>query len=135
MPKKIYPTNGNQSQNGESNGNQDGENGENGKNGKDGQKGNDGKDGEDGKNQGYGEGGSEEQNAELYKIYKQQQQLRQALENKISKEGKIESAGQLIKQMEDVELDLLNSGFTNQTLQKMMDLQHQLLKEFIEMTN
>jgi len=30
--------------------------------------------------------------------------------------------------MEDIELDLLNSGFTNQTLQKMMDLQHQLLK-------
>jgi len=30
--------------------------------------------------------------------------------------------------MEDIELDLLNSGFTNQTLQKMMDLQHNLLK-------
>ncbi len=30
--------------------------------------------------------------------------------------------------MEDIELDLLNTGFTNQTLQKMMDLQHQLLK-------
>src|SRR5690606_26895651 len=34
----------------------------------------------------------------------------------------------LIKQMEEVELDLLNKGFTNQTLQKMLDLQHQLLK-------
>ena len=30
--------------------------------------------------------------------------------------------------MEDIELDLINKGFTNQTLQKMMDLQHQLLK-------
>ena len=30
--------------------------------------------------------------------------------------------------MEDIELDLLNYGFTNQTLQKMMDVQHQLLK-------
>ena len=30
--------------------------------------------------------------------------------------------------MEEVELDLLNKGFTNRTLQKMMDLQHQLLK-------
>ena len=46
----------------------------------------------------------------------------------MAKEGKIESAGQLIKEMEDIELDLLNTGFTNQTLQKMMDLQHQLLK-------
>jgi hypothetical protein len=30
--------------------------------------------------------------------------------------------------MEEIELDLLNTGFTNQTLQKMMDVQHQLLK-------
>ena len=30
--------------------------------------------------------------------------------------------------MEEVELDLINKGFTNQTLEKMMDLQHQLLK-------
>ena len=30
--------------------------------------------------------------------------------------------------MEDVELDLLNKGFTRQTLEKMMRLKHQLLK-------
>lgn len=30
--------------------------------------------------------------------------------------------------MEQIELDLINKGFTNQTLQKMMNLQHQLLK-------
>ncbi len=30
--------------------------------------------------------------------------------------------------MEEIELDLLNKGFTNQTLQKMMELKHQLLK-------
>jgi len=30
--------------------------------------------------------------------------------------------------MEEVELDLLNKGFTNRTLEKMMQLQHQLLK-------
>ena len=30
--------------------------------------------------------------------------------------------------MEQVEMDLLNKGFTNQTLQKMLNLQHQLLK-------
>ena len=30
--------------------------------------------------------------------------------------------------MEDVERDLLNKGFTNKTLQKMIQLQHQLLK-------
>ena len=114
-------------QNGE-NGDQKGEGNQNGKNGKNGENGGEGNDGEGEKNDGYGEGGSEEQNGELFKIYQQQQQLRQALEDRMVKEGKIESAGQLIKQMEDIELDLLNSGFTNQTLQKMMDLQHQLLK-------
>ena len=116
--------NGNQKGEGEQNGQQ----GENGKDGENGEDGKGGKDSKDGKNEGYGEGGSEEQNGELFKIYQQQQQLRQALEDRMSKEGKIESAGELIKQMEDIELDLLNSGFTNQTLQKMMDVQHQLLK-------
>ena len=77
---------------------------------------------------GYGEGGSEEQNGELYKIYQQQQLLRQALQDKIGKDGSQGNAGDLIKQMEEVELDLINKGFTNQTLQKMQDLQHQLLK-------
>ncbi len=42
-----------------------------------------------------------------------------------SKEG---LGKKLLKDMEEIELDLLNKGFTNQTLQKMMDLQHQLLK-------
>ncbi|WP_299114894.1 DUF4175 family protein [uncultured Winogradskyella sp.] len=118
----------NGNQNGEGNQKGEGKGGKNGKNGKDGQNGGEGTDGEGEKNDGYGEGGNEEQNAELFKIYQQQQQLRQALEDRLAKEGKIESAGQLIKQMEEVELDLLNYGFTNQTLQKMMDLQHQLLK-------
>ncbi|MBU2926759.1 DUF4175 family protein [Winogradskyella psychrotolerans] len=109
-------------------GGQQGENGKKGKGGKDGQNGGEGTDGQGEKNDGYGEGGSEEQNGELFKIYQQQQQLRQALEDRIAKDGSIQSAGQLIKQMEDIELDLLNTGFTNQTLQKMMDLQHNLLK-------
>ena len=113
------------------NGNDDNQKGDSkgtGKEGKGGSEGNRGSDREGEKNDGYGEGGNEEQNAELFKIYQQQQQLRQALEDRFQKNGKIESAGQLIKQMEDIELDLLNYGITNQTLQKMMDVQHQLLK-------
>jgi hypothetical protein len=101
---------------------QDGNTGKAGKNGQ----GNN--EGDSKTNDGYGEGGEEEQNARLFKIYQKQQQLRQALEDKLAKEGKIESAGELIKQMEEIEIDLLNYGFTNQTLQKMMELQHQLLK-------
>src|SRR5690606_6569902 len=34
----------------------------------------------------------------------------------------------LVRKMENIELELLNKGFTNQTLQKMMELKHQLLK-------
>jgi hypothetical protein len=113
------------------NGNKKGEGGKDGKGGKNGEGGENGGEGSDGegeKNDGYGEGGREEQNGELFKIYQQQQQLRQALEDRFAKDGEINSAGELIKQMEEIELDLLNSGFTKQTLQKMMDVQHQLLK-------
>lgn len=83
--------------------------------------------GKDGKNLGA-DGFNNDLDGKLYEIYQQQQQLREALEKQLEKEG-IGSAGQsLLKQMENIELDLLNKGFTNQTLQKMMDLQHQLLK-------
>jgi len=84
----------------------------------------------DSQNQKQGEGSpsNEELNGELMEIYKQQQKLREQLENKIGKEGKNGVGGDLLKQMEDVELDLINKGFTNKTLQKMMELQHQLLK-------
>ena len=64
----------------------------------------------------------------LYEIYQQQQQLRQALQDKLSKEGKSGNGDALVRKMEEIELDLLNKGFTNKTLQKMMALKHQLLK-------
>jgi hypothetical protein len=127
---------------GESGEGKDGEKeGEKGKEGKEGKPkgGKDGKTGKDGekKGKGEGEGGegeggegeNEMQNGELYEIYQRQQQLRQALEQRLEKDGIKGGLGQkLLKDMEEVELDLINKGFTNQTLQKMMELQHQLLK-------
>jgi len=124
---------------------QEGEDGKSGENGKDGQEGGegegegqgngkDGKQGQNGQGQGdnpNGENGlNEEGNAELFRIYQEQQLLRQALEQRLEKDGLGESrdARQLLKDMEQVELDLINKGFTNQTLSKMMNLQHQLLK-------
>uniref|UniRef100_UPI004049253F DUF4175 family protein n=1 Tax=Gelidibacter sp. TaxID=2018083 RepID=UPI004049253F len=95
--------------------------GEKGKEGK-------GNQGEGGNEDGDGEGSNEDLNGELYRIYQQQQQLRQALENKLGEAGKTGQGKQLLDKMEDIELDLINKGFTNQTLQKMMQLQHQLLK-------
>ena len=119
---------------------EEGEGGENGKKGNKGKKGKDGKGGGDGEN-GEGKGGNqkgqdgfnEDINGELYKIYQQQQLIRQALEDKLALDEKMgkgtpAEAKQLLKQMEDVESDLINDGFTNETLSKMMNLQHQLLK-------
>lgn len=111
----------------EGEGEKDGE-GEKSKKGKEGKQGEKGEGGENGNSQGEGEGSSEDLNGELYRIYQQQQQLRQALENKLGEQGKQGQGAKLLKDMEEVELDLINKGFTNQTLQKMMDLQHQLLK-------
>ncbi|NNK28586.1 MAG: DUF4175 family protein [Flavobacteriaceae bacterium] len=117
---------------------------EKGKEGKKGEEGEEGEKGEEkgrqqgnqeGEQQGEGEGvgeGNESVNGKLFEIYQQQQRLRMALEEQLKNmEGKYGAQGQakkLIKDMEEVELDLINKGFTNQTLQKMMKLQHQLLK-------
>lgn len=106
-----------------------------GENGKEGQ-GNDrkGESGEgrnsnkNGEGQGDADGSSERLNGELYQIYQQQQKLRQALEQKLRELGKNAQGQQLLKQMENIESDLINKGFTNETLQRMMSLQHQLLK-------
>ena len=103
--------------------------GEEGKEGeKDGKEKGDGKQGQQGNQQGEGEGSNEDLNGELYRIYQQQQQIRQALEDRLSKEGLKGSGSNLLKKMEEIEMELLNKGFTQQTLQKMMELQHQLLK-------
>ena len=112
----------------EGEGEKDGKKGNKGEKGKEGDKGKKGE-GKDG-NQNKGEGTNEDMNGLLYKIYQQQQQLRKALEDILSKEGKGKGANgdALLRKMEDIEMDLLNKGFTNQTLQKMMQLKHQLLK-------
>jgi hypothetical protein len=67
-------------------------------------------------------------NGELYEIYQKQQSLRQQLEDKLGKAGEQGDGRNILKKMEEIELDLINKGFTNQTLHKMMDLQYQLLK-------
>ncbi|KJD34078.1 glutamyl-tRNA synthetase [Tamlana nanhaiensis] len=89
-------------------------------------KGKSGKEGQ--KEAGDGEGTNEDLNGLLFQIYQEQQKLRNALEERIAKEGLKGNARSLVRQMENVELELLNKGFTKQTLQKMMQLKHQLLK-------
>ncbi|MBB5266633.1 DUF4175 family protein [Algibacter amylolyticus] len=113
---------------GEKEGEKEGDKSKEGDKGKEGKgKGKDkGEDGE--QNGGDGEGNGEDENGLLFEIYQKQQQLRQALQERWAKEGKSGNGDALVRKMEDIELELLNKGFTQQTLQKMMALKHQLLK-------
>lgn len=103
-----------------------GENGEGGKNGK----------GKDGRGQENGEGAigngpSEEELKEIYEIYKEQQVLRNKLEqqlNNILQKDKQDLAKKLVRQMEDFENDLLENGITQRTRNKANLIQHQLMK-------
>ncbi|MBQ0740031.1 hypothetical protein J9332_37680, partial [Aquimarina celericrescens] len=62
------------------------------------------KGGEGNNEEGESEQQKEDLNGQLYEIYKEQQQLRNALQDKINKEGKGNSAGSgLLKKMEQVE--------------------------------
>ena len=108
---------------GEGNG-QDGENGRNGKGDGDGDGNGDG----DGENDGDGEGYNEDLNGELYEIYKQQQQLRQQLEDKLSEQGLKGRGGDLLRKMEGIEQQLLDKGFNQRTLEQMLNLKYELLK-------
>ncbi|MCW8980325.1 MAG: hypothetical protein OQJ83_02970, partial [Altibacter sp.] len=91
----------------------------------------DGKDGKNGNSKGEngdGEGDTEDMNGELYEIYKQQQLLRQQLQDKLSKEGLNGRGGELLRKMEDIEQQLLDKGFNQRTLEKMLNLKYELLK-------
>ncbi|GAA4280229.1 DUF4175 family protein [Gaetbulibacter aestuarii] len=95
---------------------------------KDGEKSKEGNKGEQKSGNGSNENGQEEMNGMLYEIYQRQQELRQQLQDKLAKDGLSPGETNVLNKMEEVESDLLNDGFTNETLQKMLDLKHQLLK-------
>ena len=111
--------------------------GKNGKSGKKGVKGKSGKGGqfgENGKKQGQGKGNSNDDlDGELYEIFKQQSQLRQALQDAIkevegNKPGGNVAAKKVLKTMEQLENEILVKGFNSNTLQKMQQLNYELLK-------
>ena len=77
-----------------------------------------------GENGEYGEGNA----GEIMKIYQEQKQLREALENALNKEGIGGNGKNAVEQMKQIEKQLLNKGFNNETLQKILNLQYELLK-------
>ncbi|RZJ67946.1 MAG: hypothetical protein EOO50_03735 [Flavobacterium sp.] len=113
-----------------------GKQGENGKSGQNGQKGKGekGAKGEGGGGKGNGQGeGSEGDDGEgdaraIMEIYKEQRQLREALQNELNKQGLGGSGQSAIDQMKQIEKQLLNKGFNNETMQKILNLKYELLK-------
>ena len=65
---------------------------------------------------------------QLYEIFQQQQMLRFQLEDRIRQEGLPADARELTRKMEEVEQELLERGFNQETLKKMNEIKHQLLK-------
>ena len=124
----------------------DGEKGEKPGEGKDGEKGEKpggkegGKDGDKGKgNQkgnkpGGGSGGGQgnndgEENArELMEIFQEQRRLRQQLEDELKKQGLTPGGQKVLDQMKDAEKQILNKGFKNEVLQRMLNINYEMLK-------
>lgn len=78
-------------------------------------------DGEEGQD---GEGNAKE----IMEIYKEQRQLRESLQNELNKKGMSGSGKNALDAMKDIEKQLLNEGFKNQTLEKIINLNYELLK-------
>ncbi|WP_232622889.1 DUF4175 family protein [Pareuzebyella sediminis] len=104
------------------------------KEGQDGNSGNKSSAGNSGENGNQGQGQnelSEGELAEIYEIYKAQQLIRQRLEEQLNdmiKTSDRKLAEKLSKQMEDFENDLLENGLTQRSMNKMNNIQHELLK-------
>ncbi|WZL90510.1 hypothetical protein VS868_07065 [Salinimicrobium sp. 3283s] len=72
--------------------------------------------------------GGEEESGELFRIFKEQQMLRKALEEQLRKEGNKGAGNSVKKDMEQIEKQLLEKGFSEDILQRMQQLEHKLLE-------
>lgn len=96
-----------------------------GKDGKSGKEGSSGSSpGSSGENGQEGEGDART----ILEIYKEQQQLREALQQELAKKGMGGTGQSALDQMKQLERQLINKGFSNELLQKAMNLKYELLK-------
>ncbi len=106
--------------------------GKEGDKGKQGDKVKDGDKGKDGKNKPGSEGGNGEDGEgdaqAIMEIYKEQKQLRESLQNELDKKGIGGSGQNALEQMKQIEKQLLDKGFKNETLQKILNVKQELLK-------
>lgn len=73
-------------------------------------------------------GESEQQSEELFEIFKRQQEIRNQLQQLLKKEGLGKGNGNLEKNMERLEEQLLDKAFDPSVLENMKKLRHELLK-------
>ena len=87
--------------------------------------------GKEGEKEGSGSGGerNEQMSGEQYQIYQEQQRLREQLQQLMNESGTRGSNGnKALDKMKELEQQLLDKGFTNEVLQNMLQLEHELLK-------
>lgn len=83
-----------------------------------------GKGGQEGESGDDGEGNARE----IMEIYKEQKQLREALQKELNEKGLGGNGQKALEDMKQIEKQLLNQGFKNETLQKILNLNYELLK-------
>ena len=106
---------------GEKKGDKEGDKGKEGEKGK--------KPGESGSHGSSGGDGDSEQNAkELMEIYKEQRRLREQLQDALNKQGLTPDGKKVLDQMKDAEKQILNKGFKNEVLQRMLNIKYEMLK-------
>jgi hypothetical protein len=107
-------------------GKEGGKDGKNGEKGKGKEKGN--KPGEGGSGGGQGNNDGEENARELMEIYQEQRRLREQLQDALEKQGLTPDGKKVLDQMKDVEKQMLNKGFKNEVLQRMLNINYEMLK-------
>ena len=92
-----------------------------------GQKGIHGKSSEKGEGNKGGENGEGDAES-IMQIYQEQRELREALQKELDKKGVGRNGQSIVEQMKQIEKQLLNKGFKNETLEKILNVRQELLK-------
>lgn len=124
----LSGSNGKEPSDKESNSNSDKGNGKSGEGSKGsqgkGQNGTSGSNGKEGKEGNNGEGDAQN----VLDILKEQQQLRDALQKELERQGLGGQGNAALEQMKQIEKQLINKGFSEQLVQKALNLKYELLK-------
>lgn len=134
MGQGSNPKPGDHGTDGKGKSDKEGESGEKGNGNKDGNGGQDkGQNGEKGQAPGSAgtQGMGDEELGELYEIYKEQQRIREEFEKQLQdliKNDDRQLGEKILKQMEDFQNNLLENGLTPETINKMGQLNYELLK-------